>query len=134
MASVTVGEVGEVSGAGGGYASFDGGVGFFAGLDAVNEVLHVGEGAVAEAVFGEDGVFFARDGFVVEGHGGAVDFEGSFGAAEFEAAVVDGGGHHAFVDDVEAFSFLAGIAEGGLNGVWAVPFGEVVFVGEHLRG
>ena len=37
--------------------------------------------------------------------------------------------HHAFVDDVEA-----GIAEGGLDGVGAIPLLEDIFVAEHAPG
>ena len=50
MAVVVVGEVGDLAGAGRGYTGFDWGVGLFAGFDAVEEILHVGDGAVREAV------------------------------------------------------------------------------------
>src|SRR5882762_2236369 len=64
----------------------------------------------------------------MDGEAAAINFEGGFGAAEFEAAVVDGGGHGAFVHDIEA-----GIAQGGLKSVGAIPLWEDVFIGEDLR-
>ena len=67
----------------------------------------------------------------MEGHAAAVELDGAFCAAEFYAAVVNAGGHHAFVDYVETFILRTLVAEGGLEGVWAVPFFEDVFVGEH---
>ena len=85
-----VGEVGDVAGAGGGDAGFDGGVGFFAGADAVEEIFHVGDGAVAETFGFDDGIEVALDAFAPDGEAAARDFQGGVGAAEFEAAVVDG--------------------------------------------
>ena len=43
-----------MAGARSGYAGFDRCVRLLAGLDALEEILHVGDSAVAEAVFGED--------------------------------------------------------------------------------
>ena len=87
-----VGEIGDVAGAGGGDAGFDGGVGLFAAADAVEEIFHVGDGAVAEAFGFDDGIEIALDAFAPDGEAAASDFQGGFGAAEFEAAVVDGRG------------------------------------------
>src|SRR5712675_2612188 len=128
LAVVVVGEVGYVAGAGCGDSGFDWGVGLFAGLDAVEEILHVGDGAVLEAVGAEDRVAFGGGAFAMDGEAAAIDFQGRFGAAEFEAAVVDGGSHGAFVDDIEA-----GIAKRGLKGIGAIPLREDVFIGEDLR-
>src|SRR5712672_1132373 len=128
LAVAVVGEVGYVAGAGRGDSGFDWGIGLFAGLDAVEEILHVGDGAVLEAVGAEDGIAFGGGTFAMDGEAGAINFQGGFGAAEFEAAVVDRGGHGAFVDDIEA-----GIAKRGLKGVRAIPLREDVFIGEDLR-
>src|SRR5712675_1639660 len=128
LAVVVVGEVGYVAGAGCGDSGFDWGVRLFAGLDAVEEILHVGDGAVLKAVGAEDGVTLGWCAFAMDGEAAAINFQGRFGAAEFEAAVVDGGGHGAFVDDIEA-----GIAKRGLKGVRAIPLREDVFIGEDLR-
>ena len=128
MAVVVVGEVGYVAGAGCGDSGFDWGVGLFAGFDAVEEILHVGDGAVLEAVGAEDGIAFGWGAFAMDGEAAAINFEGGFGAAEFEAAVVDGGGHGAFVNDIEA-----GIAQRGLKSVRAIPLREDVLIGEDLR-
>ena len=88
---MVVGEIGDVAGAGGGYAGFDRGVGLFAAADAVEEIFHVVDGAVAEAVGFDDGIVFAAlHAFAIDAEAAAIDFEGGFGAAEFEAAVVDG--------------------------------------------
>ncbi len=125
---MVVGEVGYVAGAGRGDSGFDWGVGLFAGSDAVEEILHVGDGAVLEAVGAEDGIAFGGGTFAMDGEAGAINFQGGFGAAEFEAAVVDRGGHGAFVDDIEA-----GIAKRGLKGVRAIPLREDMFIGEDLR-
>src|SRR5712672_3621368 len=128
LAVAVVGEVGYVAGAGRGDSGFDWGVGLFAGSDAVEEILHVGDGAVLEAVGAEDGIAFGGGTFAMDGEAGAINFQGGFGAAEFEAAVVDRGGHGAFVDDIET-----GIAQGGLKSVGAIPLREDVFIGEDLR-
>ena len=45
-----VGEIGYVASAGRGDSGFDWGIWLFAGLDAVEEILHMGDGAVLEAV------------------------------------------------------------------------------------
>ena len=58
----------------------------------------------------------------------AIDLQRGLGAAEFKAAVVDGGAHHALVDDIPP-----GIAERRLNGVGAIPLLKDIFVSEHLR-
>ena len=129
---MAVGEVGNVAGTGCGYSGFYGCVWFLAGLYAVEEVLHVGVCAVAEAGFGEDGIFFAAHSLVVDGHAAAIDLECCIRAAEFDAAVVDGRGHHALIHHVESFAIGAGIAEGGLDGVGAIPIGEEVLIGKHL--
>src|SRR5882757_9513209 len=64
----------------------------------------------------------------MDGEAAAINFEGGFGAAEFQATVVDGGGHGAFVNDIEA-----GIAKCGLKSVRAIPLREDMFIGEDLR-
>ena len=116
-----------MAGAGRGDAGFDGSVGFLAGADAIEEIGHVIDGAVAEGLGFEDRIVLAGDAFAIEAEAGASDFESGVGAAKFEAAIVDGRSHHAFVDDVEA-----GIAEESLDGVRAFPLLEHVFVAEHV--
>lgn len=128
LAVAVVGQVGDVAGAGCGDTGFDWGVGLFARLDAVEEILHVGDSAVLEAVGAEDGVAFGGGAFAVDGEAAAVNFQCGFSAAEFQAAVVDRGSHGAFVHDVEA-----GVAQRGLKSVRAIPSREDVFIGEDLR-
>src|SRR5260221_603714 len=89
LAVAVVGEVGYVAGAGCGDSGLYWSVGIFTGLDAVEEILHVGDGAVLEAVGAEDRVALGRGAFAVDGEAAAINFEGGVGAAEFEAAVVD---------------------------------------------
>ncbi len=127
LAVVVVGEVGYVAGAGRGDSGLYWSGGLFAGLDAVEEILHVGDGAVLEAVGAKDRVALGRGAFAMDGESAAINFQGGFGAAEFEAAVVDGGGHGALVDDIEA-----GIAQRGLKSVRAIPLRKDMFIGEDL--
>ncbi len=132
LAVAVVGEVGDVAGAGGGYSGLYGGVRLLTAFEAVDEVLHVLDGAVAEAGLGEDGVLFAVEALFVDAEARAGQLEGGFSAAELQASVVDGTGHHALVDDVELIlAFAFGIAQGRLDGVWAVPLLKDVFVAEH---
>ena len=77
----------------------------------------------------ENGILIVLHVFAIDGESAAVELQGGFVAAEFKAAVVDGGTHHSLIADVEA-----GITEGCLDGVGAIPLLEDIFVGEHLRG
>ena len=90
MGVALVGQVSDVAGAGGGYAGFDWGVGFFTGADAVEEIFHVVDGAVAEAFGFDYGIEVALYAFAPDGEAAARDFKGGVETAEFEAAVVDG--------------------------------------------
>ena len=123
-----VGQIGDLACAGCGDSGFDWRVWLFTRLDAVEEILHVGDGAVAEAVCPQDRVVFARHAFAMDAKAEAVKLQGCFGAAEFEAAVIDRGGHRALVNDIEA-----GIAHRCLKGVGAIPVLEDIFVSEDLR-
>jgi len=128
LAGAVIGQVGDVAGARGGHTSFDRSVWLFARTDTIEEVLQVVDGAVAEAVGPYYWIFPSGQAFVINGEAAAVDLQGGVGASELEASIVDGGGHHSFVDDVES-----GIAEGRLHGVGALPLFEDGFVGEELR-
>ena len=86
-----IGQVGDLAGAGCGDSGFNGRVRLFARSDAFEEILHVRDGAVAEAVFLEDGILVTLDALAIDGESAAIDFQGCLGPAEFEAAVVDGG-------------------------------------------
>ena len=79
-----------MSGSGGGDSGFYRGVWRFAGLDATEEIAHVGVCAVLEALLLECGVAIAFDAFVKDAHAGTIQFQGGFGPPEFETAVVDG--------------------------------------------
>src|SRR5712692_2030642 len=79
LAVAVVGEVGYVAGTGCGDSGLDWGVWVFARLDAVEEILHVGDGAVLEAVGAEDRVAFGGGAFAVDGETAAVNFQGGFG-------------------------------------------------------
>ena len=128
MAWAAVGQVGNVAGAGCGDSGFDWGVGFLSGSDAIEEILEVVDGAVAEAVCFDYRHVFRLCVFVIDSEAAAVDLQGCFCAAELEAAVVDGRSHHALVGHIEA-----GIAESGLNSVRTFPLFEDEFIAEHLR-
>ena len=65
---------------------------------------------------------------MIDAKAAAVELQGCVRAAELEAAIVDRGGHHALVEDIDA-----GIAESCLNGVGTIPLLEDVFIGEHLH-
>ncbi len=113
--------------AGCGDSGFDWGVWLFARSDAIEEILNVVDGAVAEAVCLDYRHVFGLRVFVIDGEAAAVDLQGCFCAAKLEAAVVDGRSHHALVDDIEA-----GIAKSGLNSVGTFPLFEDEFVAKHL--
>ena len=87
---------------------------------------HVRDGAVADAVRADCGILSFFHVLAVDVEAAAVNFQCRLGAAKFEASVVDGGIHHAFINDIEA-----GIAEGGLNRIGAIPLIEKIFVAEH---
>jgi hypothetical protein len=63
LAGVVVSQTAYVAGVGCGYSGFDGGVGFFAGFNTLEEILHAGDRAVICAGFAEDGVALAEDAF-----------------------------------------------------------------------
>src|SRR5437879_12039445 len=65
---------------------------------------------------------------MIDAKAAAVELQGCVRAAEVEAAIVDRGGHHALVEDIDA-----GIAASCLNGVGTIPLLEDVFIGEHLH-
>ena len=117
-----------MSGAGSGDSCFDRSVRLFAALHAVEEVLHVCDGAVSVAAFAKCGILFAGQSFAIDGHAASIELEGCVGAAEFEAAVVDRRSHHAFIDNVESW-----IAQGRLHCVGTLPLIEDVFVAQHER-
>src|SRR5882672_7215023 len=50
LTGAAVGQIGDLAGAGCGNSGFDWRVGLFAGLDAIEEILQVVDGAIAEAV------------------------------------------------------------------------------------
>src|SRR6266850_963359 len=116
LTGTAVGQIGDLAGAGCGNSGFDWRVGLFTGLDAIEEILHVVDGAVTEAVCPDDWIVLGRHAFVIDAKAAAVELQGCVRAAELEAAVVDRGGHHALIDHIEA-----GIAESCLNGVGAIP-------------
>jgi hypothetical protein len=57
------------------------------GLNAVEEILDVGDGAVLETVCPDDRVGFGRNAFAIDAKAAAVELQGCVTAAEFEAAV-----------------------------------------------
>jgi len=59
LTGAAVGEIGDLAGAGCGDSGFDWRVGLFAGFDAIEEILHVVDGAIAEAVCLDDGLSLA---------------------------------------------------------------------------
>ena len=81
-----------MSSAGCGHPSFDWRVGLFAGADAVEKILYVVDGTVAETVGLENRVVFARYAFAMDAKAISIEFQCCFRTAEFKAAVVDRGG------------------------------------------
>lgn len=82
-----VGEIADVAGSGGGDACFDGGVWLSTGLDAVEEVAHVGDGAVFKALFFQGGIAVAFYSFAMDAHAGTVELDSDFGSAELDTAI-----------------------------------------------
>ena len=66
LTGATVGQIRDLPGAGCGDSGFDRRVRLFAALDAVEEVLHVVDGAVAEGVGLEDGIVFGWHAFAID--------------------------------------------------------------------
>src|SRR5208282_2588221 len=64
LTGAAVGQIGDVAGAGCGDSGFDGRVGLFAGPDAIEEILHVVDRAVAEALCLDHRIVFACHAFV----------------------------------------------------------------------
>src|SRR6185312_3798530 len=112
-----------MAGARGGYAGFDRRVRLFAGFDAVEEILHVGDSAILEAGFGEDRILSFFRALAKDSEAATIYFQRGVGAAKLKAAIVDGRIHHALVNDVES-----GIPERRLNGVGAIPLLKDIFV------
>src|SRR3984885_7333239 len=123
-----IGEIGNLPGTRGGDASFDGRVRFLTRLDTLEEIPHVVDRSVAEAFFLQDRILATLHALPVNAETAAINLQCRLGAAEFEAAVVNGGAHHAFVHYIPPW-----VAQRRLNGVGAIPFVEDIFVGQHLR-
>src|SRR6266481_6885194 len=102
LTGAAIGQIGDLTGAGCGNSRFDWRVGLFACLDAIEEILHVVDGAIAEAVCLDDWIVLGRHAFVIDAKAAAVELQGCVRSAKLEAAVVDRGGHHALVHDIEA--------------------------------
>src|SRR5260370_23241562 len=119
LAAVLVGEVADVAGTRGGDPGFYRRGRLFPGLDALEEILHVRNRAVAEVVCREDRILPLIDPLAMDGEAIAIKLQSGFRPAEFKAATVDRGVHHSLVDDVKA-----GVAEGCLDRVWTIPLIE----------
>src|SRR5271170_7765238 len=89
LATMVVCEVRNMAGARGGHSCFDRGVWFFAALDAVEKVLHVGDSPVAEALRFKHRVLLARDPLTVDAEAAAIDLERGIRAAELKPAIVN---------------------------------------------
>src|SRR5215472_2835961 len=123
---MVIGEIADVTRAGGGYTGFHRSVRLFARLDAVEEILHVGDGAITVASLCKNRILPAGNAFAMDRETTAIDLQSRFSPAKFKAPVIDGRTHHAFVDHVESR-----IAEGSLNGVWTIPLIENALVRKH---
>ena len=66
-------QIAEMAGAGGGDPGFYWRIRLFARLDALEEILHMRDGAVTEAVLREDRVLLPFHAFAVNGEAAAVD-------------------------------------------------------------
>src|ERR1700740_3310470 len=109
-------------------SSLDRCVRLLACLDAVEEVPHVRRCPVFEAFFLQYGIAIGLHILVKNTHSRTVDLQRRLRAPELKPSIVDRRAHHAFVNYIKPR-----IAEGGLDGVRALPFGEYVFVAQHQR-
>src|SRR5579872_7167525 len=95
-------QVANVTGACSSHPGFYWRIRLLTALDAVKEVCHVIDRAVAKAVFRQYWILFAGNAFAVNGEFSSVDFQRSLGPAELQSSVVDRRTHHAFVDNIES--------------------------------
>src|SRR5271169_3049764 len=71
-------------------------------FDALEEILHMVDGPVAEAVCLHNRILSARHAFVIHAKPAPVELHGRLSAAELQPTVVDRGSHHALVDHIKA--------------------------------
>src|SRR5579863_1472810 len=119
LARAAVRQIGDVARAGGCDSGFHRRIWFFAGSYALKEIAHVVDGSIAEAVGFEYRIIFSLHTFVIDAESAAIDLQRCLRAAEFQAAIVDGRGHHALVNDIESR-----IAGRHLNRIGTIPLLE----------
>src|SRR5579863_6906912 len=131
-AAVMIGQVPEVAGTRGCDAGFDRRRGLLPRLDALEEILHMSDRAVAKALFRQHWVLRTfpalPDALAIKPKAATIDLQSRLRSAELEAAIIDRRIHHAFIHHIKT-----GIAEGRLNRVGTFPLLENVFVRQHLR-
>src|SRR5258706_13098702 len=89
LTGAAVGQIGDLAGAGCGNSRFDWRVGLFAGLDAIEEILHVVDGAIAEAVCLDDWIVLGRQAFVIDAKAAPVELQVCVAAAKLKAPGAD---------------------------------------------
>src|SRR5438270_253221 len=90
-------------------------VGFFASLDALEEILHVIDGAVPIALCAEDRILVPGHVLTIHSESAAVDLQRCVSAPELQTSVIDRGAHHPLIYDIKA-----GIAKPCLDRVRAI--------------
>src|SRR6266496_5291373 len=100
---------------------------FFSTLDAIEEVFHVINGAVAVAVRRDNRILVPWRAFTIDAESTTSKLQGRVSAAELEAAVVDRRTHHSLIHHIKI-----GIAVRRLDGVGTIPRIENIFVCQHV--
>src|SRR6185312_14418407 len=111
-----------MAGASGRNPGFNWSIWFFAALDALKEIRHVIDGAVAIALCAEDRILVTRNVLAIDSKSAAVDLQRRICSAELKTAIIDGGTHHSLIKHVEA-----GIPKRRLNRIGTIPGIEDIF-------
>src|SRR5437763_1462492 len=83
------------------YARLDWRRRIFPRLDAVEEILHVGDGPVSKAVRGKHRILTLIQMLPMDREPATIELQRGLGAAKLEPTIVDRGIHHALIYNVE---------------------------------
>src|ERR1035437_4656220 len=89
LTTVEVSHVPNMACARGRNSSLDGSIWLLARLDAVEEVLHVRDRAVADAVFSEDRVLSIQYSLPIDTEAAPINLHSRLSATELKAAIID---------------------------------------------
>src|SRR5207253_6334970 len=89
LAAVQVSVVADVSGTRRGYAGLYGRIRVLSRLDALEEILHVRDGAVAEIPFREHRVLIFAGTLAIESEAATIDLQRRIRPAELDSTIID---------------------------------------------